>query len=629
MNINNIQFKTQPLIHQKRYLEEFGGREYFANLCEQGTGKSWMFINEAALLWDEGKIDSVLILAPNGVHENWTRPVVGQIEQHIPNWVMWRSLAWSTTHSQKAIKERDEFVEDNQHRVLRFYGFNWEALQGEKGQAEIIRYLNKCSRTLVILDESDAIKDPAGLRAKFLNKLKKTHGHIIKYRRISTGTPINNAPFDAFSQFSFLNPDILETTSFRAFKTEYSKTLPPNHGLIKGIVGKKVKMDPVQIKDVANYKQELMRIIDKNGRIELIEKLYDAIEADDSGNSELFVERLKDLKSLFNPESQHPDKVHCCKMIDGITYIISSHIRRMTSALNPNRIPLLVERDKAGAPIYRNLEKLANLIAPYSYRVLRSECLDLPDKIYKTLFFHLTKEQAEVYRMAEEECRIMYEGDVAPFSRLTAVTKLSQITSGYYLHPASDDAVRIVGGNPKLELLVQQIKSCVERGEKAIIWARYTTEIDDIAEALNNDGITNAKYYGKTKKKDRLEIIDQFEQTDELISIKNEVEVWKKSGLSVFIGNQRAGGTGITLVAASSVHYYSNSFSLRDRLQSEDRAMRIGQTKNVTYYNYAGIGTIDEYVILCLLNKVDVAYTIVDKHRAKDLFTMGNKLLTA
>ena len=628
MIIDNVEFKTQPLLHQSHYLKELAGREYFALLCEQGTGKSKMLIDESALLWKENKIDSALIFAPNGVHENWTRPKVGQLALHMPDWVQWRALAWSAVHSQKSLKERDEFVEDNQHRTLRFYGFNWEALQGEKGQKEVLRYLNKCSRTLVILDESDAIKDSTGLRAKFLNKVLKNQGHIIKYRRICTGTPINNAPFDAYSQFHFLNPDILETDSFRAFKTEYSKTLPPNHGLIKGIISKKVKMDPAQIKDVYRYKKELMRIIDKNGRTDLVLKLYDALEASDSGADDLFLERLSELKAMFNPESKNPDKILCCQMIDGINYIIGGYIKRMSSAMNPNRIPLIVDRDKTGAPIYRNLEKLANLIAPHSYRVLRSECLDLPDKIYETLFFYLTKEQAEVYRMAEEECRIIYEGDVAPFSRLTAVTKLSQITSGYYLHPAADNAVRIAGDNPKLELLVQQVQRCVDRGEKAIVWARYTTEIDDISEALNELEITNAKYYGKTKKKDRLEIIDQFEQVDELVATEGEIEVWQKSGLSVFIGNQRAGGTGITLVAASSVHYYSNSFSLRDRLQSEDRAMRIGQTKNVTYYNYAGIGTIDEYVISCLLNKVDVAYTIVDKHRSKDLFTMGNALLT-
>ena len=126
-----------------------------------------------------------------------------------------------------------------------------------------------------------------------------------------------------------------------------------------------------------------------------------------------------------------------------------------------------------------------------------------------------------------------------------------------------------------------------------------------------------------------MDIIDKFEQKDELIALEGEVEVWKKSGLDGFIGNQKAGGTGITLINAREVHYYSNDFSYRNRIQSEDRSMRIGQTKDVTYFNYAAIGTIDEYVILCLLNKQDVAFTIIDKGRRGELFNLGNKLLTA
>ena len=627
MNEHISKFKTQPLKHQAHYLTQYVGRKYFAIFAEQGTGKSKMLIDEAAQLWESGDIEEVLIIAPNGVHENWTRPVVGQFAQHCPDWVNWKSIAWNSSNSNKVQKERDEFIQDNQHRQLRIYAFNWEAIQNERGQEEVLRFIRSSRSVMVILDESDAMKDPQGLRAKFLEKLKKDPK--ITYRKICTGTPINNAPFDAFSQFRFLNPSILETNSFRAFKTEYSKCLPPQHGLVRNIVGKKVKLDINQLRDINEWKRQLMSIIDNNGRSDLINLLYDALEANDSGCDELFIERLQKLKTSFNPESIAPQKVKACSLIDSICSVVGGHLKKMTSAMNPNRIPLIVERDKDNKPIYRNLDKLAKLIEPHSWRVLRSECLDLPDKIYETLFFHLTPEQVEVYRIAEEECRIMFEGQATPFSRLTAVTKLSQITSGYYLHPASDDAVRITGRNPKLELLVERISQCVERGEKAIVWARYTQEIDDIAEALDKEKITSAKYYGKTKRKDRIEIIDKFEQKDELISVQNDVEVWKKSGLDVFIGNQRAGGTGITLIAASSVHYYSNNFSLRDRLQSEDRSMRIGQTKDVTYYNYAGIGTIDEYVILCLLNKQDVSFNIVDKHRSRELFNLGNKLLTA
>ena len=91
------------------------------------------------------------------------------------------------------------------------------------------------------------------------------------------------------------------------------------------------------------------------------------------------------------------------------------------------------------------------------------------------------------------------------------------------------------------------------------------------------------------------------------------IEAFERGEADVFVGNQQAGGTGITLVAASYVIYFSNNFSLRDRLQSEDRAHRIGQTKNVTYINIAAKGTIDEAVIKALTSKKDVADTIIDK----------------
>lgn len=627
MNFHESKFKTRPLKHQAHYLTNYAGRKYFALFAEQGTGKSWMLINEAAQLWESGDIEEVLIIAPNGVHENWTRPVIGQFAQHCPDWVNWKSIAWNASNSNRVQKERNEFIADNQHRKLRIYSFNWESIQNERGQEEVLRFIRSSRSVMVILDESDSMKDPQGLRAKFLEKLKKDQK--ITYKKICTGTPINNSPFDAYSQFRFLNTSILETDSFRAFKTEYGKCLPPQHGLIRNIVGKKVKLDINQLRDIHEWKKKLMYIIDNNGRTDLIHLLYDSLEANDSGCDELFIERLQKLKASFNPESNAPQKVLACSLIDSICSVISGHLRKMTSAMNPNRIPLIVERDKENKPIYRNLDKLAKLIEPHSWRVLRSECLDLPDKIYETLFFHLTQQQKEVYRLAEEECRMMFEGKTTPFSRLTAVTKLSQITSGYYLHPASDNAVRINGRNPKLELLVERCKNCVERGEKFIVWARYTVEIDDISEALTKEGITNAKYYGKTKRVDRLDIIDKFEQKDELIALEGEVEVWKKSGLDGFIGNQKAGGTGITLINAREVHYYSNDFSYRNRIQSEDRSMRIGQTKDVTYFNYAAIGTIDEYVILCLLNKQDVAFTIIDKGRRGELFNLGNKLLTA
>ncbi|HET8686247.1 MAG TPA: C-terminal helicase domain-containing protein, partial [Methanosarcina sp.] len=227
----------------------------------------------------------------------------------------------------------------------------------------------------------------------------------------------------------------------------------------------------------------------------------------------------------------------------------------------------------------------------------KKDCLDLPDKIYKTLFFDLTKEQEAVYKKAEDECRLIFNGVETPFTKLTAVTKLAQITSGYYIHPLSEEPVKIQGKNPKLELLVEQVERIVTAGEKVIVWARYRVEIEDIVRSLNEAGISCVEYHGGVNKSDRKDSIDEFEH----------------GSVQVFVGNQQAGGTGITLIAASNVIYFSNNFSLRDRLQSEDRAHRIGQTKSVVYYNIVGKDTIDEHVVAALTNKLDVADTIINK----------------
>jgi len=93
-------------------------------------------------------------------------------------------------------------------------------------------------------------------------------------------------------------------------------------------------------------------------------------------------------------------------------------------------------------------------MAPHSFRVLKEDCLDLPEKIYKTIFFELTKTQLDIYKKAEKECRLLFENEETIFTKLVAITKLAQITSGYYIHPLSESPVRIEGVNPKLELMI-------------------------------------------------------------------------------------------------------------------------------------------------------------------------------
>lgn len=487
-------FKTKPYRHQLECLNRFGRKQAFALLAEMGTGKTWIVINNIADLWASGECDAVLVFAPNGVHSNWTRL---ELPKHMPDWVRWKAAAWTAT-PKKDERQALESLFDAGNNELRVLTMNWEALQSKRGADFAKSFAMNAERLMIVCDESDAVKNPTAKRTKELMQLK---GYS-KWRRIMSGTPINNAPFDAFSQFTFLDSRILGTTSFYAFKAEYAEMLPPTNALVQSIREK-------------------------------------------TGSR-------------------------------GVPQVVAT---------------------AGGRPKYRNLDKLSSKIAPHSFRVLKKDCLDLPDKIYKTLYFDLTPQQRVVYKKANDECRLAFEGEETPFNKLVAVTKLAQVTSGYYIHPLSDEPVRIEGDNPKLDLTIDRIKAIVNSGEKVIVWARYRIEIEDIVARLKDEGIKPVEYHGGTKPGERVEAIDAFENGE----------------AQVFVGNQQAGGTGITLVAASYVIYFSNNFSLRDRLQSEDRAHRIGQTKNVTYFNIAGKGTIDEAVIGALSSKKDVAETIIDR----------------
>jgi SNF2 family DNA or RNA helicase len=492
-------FKTQPYAHQIEYLQHWADREAVGITAEMGTGKTWMIINDAAQKWGASECDALLVLAPNGVQRSWHHI---EIPTHMPSWVLYESIEWISSKKKEYIENLKTIFNVIESKPLRILTMNWEALQSKRGYEYAEKFCSSFSKVMIVCDESDAIKNPKAARTKALFKLKP----FSKYRRIMTGTMINNSPFDAFTQLSFLDEEILGTNSFYSFKAEYADMLQEN--------------DPL----------------------------------------------LRSIRTKFSS--------------NGMFY----------------GVPQIVAKNKDGTPIYKNLDKLNEIIKKSCYRVTKKECLDLPEKIYKNIFFELTKEQSEIYKQAKEECRLVFESETAIFNKLVAFGKLSQITSGYYSHPMSNDPIRIQGETPKIDLLIENVLKVLGNNEKIIIWAKYRIEIEDIFVKLKEHRIRVVQYHGGVTDDMRRRAICDFEKGD----------------AQVFLGNPQAAGIGITLVSASHVIYFSNSFSLRNRLQSEDRAHRIGQTKNVTYLNIAAKDTIDEDIIKSLMNKKTISDLIID-----------------
>ena len=240
---------------------------------------------------------------------------------------------------------------------------------------------------------------------------------------------------------------------------------------------------------------------------------------------------------------------------------------------------------------YRRLDELSEKLDRFSNRVLKVDCLDLPPKVYIRRDVELTPEQEKLYRQMKKLALAKLEsGELATTaSVLTQIMRLQQICCGH-LRP-DEGEIQPLKNNRLNELL----NVAEELQGKAIIWATYTHDIQQIASTLRDrfGPEAVATYYGETPQDERQEIVNAFQDA--------------ANPLRFFVGQPRTGGYGITLTAATTVIYYSNSYDLEIRLQSEDRAHRIGQTNKVTYIDLVSPGTIDEKILDALRNKIDIA----------------------
>jgi SNF2 family DNA or RNA helicase len=482
--------KTQGMQHQLQAVQRMVGRRTYALFMEQGTGKTWTLLADAERLYAKGSIDSVLVVAPNGVHLNW---VTREIPAHMEGTIVAR--AWRSGAGARDMRALEELFQPRPVGApppLRVLAMNIDALVTKKGCACAERFLLS-GKALIILDESSRIKNPDAARTKALMRLRR----MAVGARIASGTPVTNSPVDIFAQMEFLESGLLGTTSYRAFVAEYADVLPNTHPLIQNMVSRNPK---------AAYAQVIAR----------------------------------------NPD---------------------------------------------GSPRWRNLDKLQRLLEPNSFRVLKKDCLDLPDKIYKTITFELDAQQQRAYDKMQDELRIeLGDNTELPVSELAALIKLQQITSGYVNTPMG---VRYISAdNPRLKTLLDAIED-VEG--KFIVWARFREELDAISDALTDAGVACVQYHGGVSRDNREAAVDQFQNGD----------------VRVFVGQPQSGGIGLTLTAAETVFYFSNDFNLETRLQSEDRAHRIGTKKNVVYIDIAAENTIDEQITKNLRRKKRTAALVL------------------
>ena len=242
---------------------------------------------------------------------------------------------------------------------------------------------------------------------------------------------------------------------------------------------------------------------------------------------------------------------------------------------------------------FRHLGELSDTVKEFSYRVLKEDCLDLPPKNFVKRHITLTPDQKKIYEQMKKHAIAMLNKKVTTtVTVLTQLMRLHQITCGYVT--ADDGTVQSVESNRLKELM-----SVLEEVEgKVIIWANYQFSVSDIMKEIGKvyGEDSYVHYYGLTPQEDRQDYIRKFQNDPKCRFI---------------IGTPQTGGYGITLTQANTVIYYSNGYDLEKRLQSEDRAHRIGQKKTVTYVDLICEDTVDEKIVKALRDKINIASEVM------------------
>jgi len=243
---------------------------------------------------------------------------------------------------------------------------------------------------------------------------------------------------------------------------------------------------------------------------------------------------------------------------------------------------------------YRNLGELSEKIKPFSHRVLKDDCLDLPPKTYMKRTIQLSEEQSKVYKQMKEIALATLNGKLTTTHNvITQLMRLHQITCGHF---KSDDGTTQTLKSNRLDELMDVLS---EMEGKAVIWAHYRYDIEVIVEAIKKEygDKSVVTYYGDTSTDDRQKAIKLIQDP--------------KSEVRFIVGTPQTGGYGITLTGASTMIYYSNGYDLEKRQQSEARIDRIGQEKPMTYIDIIAEGTVDEKIVKALRTKVNIATEIM------------------
>jgi SNF2 family DNA or RNA helicase len=439
--------------------------EYFALFMQQATGKTRVSIDLACNYFIEGKINAVLLVAPNGVQEQWK-------DEGIFEWstVETECFLWKLNNSKSYTRELCEFI-NTPSKKLKWFFVNIDIFSYKKYIQKFKDYC-KLHKTMLIIDECTSIKNPESKRTynityelntyALYKRIIKEFTYSTKYRLILTGTMVTNSPFDLFAYFNFLKLNYFDFNYF-AFKARYGLLVKDSNEKAGRNYYRNIRED--EIKSIKKYYEERKFTIEQ-------------------------------LSFMFKTSESN------------INYILKNNI------VNSN---------------YKNLDELKDKIKPFSYIVKLEDCLDLPEKIYTCLYIDMNIEQKRIYNELVKNMESEYSNkEISVSKKVALIVRLQQVTGGFFPYTdimvldngiekiisTISKAILITNKNVKLDAIIQDMEELAN--EQIIIWARFKAEIRLIYEYLTKTYKDKriAHYYGGTPNSERGDVIKDFKNKD-------------------------------------------------------------------------------------------------------------------
>lgn len=536
--------------HQKLARSKFKDLDEIALFFEMGCGKSVTSLSIMIDKYKEGKIDSLLIVAPNDVHKQWfddlcnDDALLSQIleQEHVP-------CTGQIIGGRGGQKQFYDFEDDGKLHIV---CVNIDTFSQPHKWEVIVDWVNK-NKTAIIIDEATSIKNPNSKRSQrmlyeFNDVMKKRNTVLFSGKKpntsvrcVLTGTPVSNGPMDLWSIMEFIKPNYFGR-NYYSFMNYYG-------------MHTKLKLDTGQQISVL-----------------LTEKTWHGIKG------------CKDYAEAFNTFGCSED-----------TYMT------------------IVHQDHYIGP-YKHADELKQLLEPVAVFAKLTDCVDMPPVHYITKEVPLSDAQKACYNDMKHDLLATYDDNVATAKNKLVVTlRLQQIASGFIMghkevspedldlpcwsdteaadeyDVTPDEVIWLGDTNPKLEQLKRDV---AELDKPLLILTRFSAEAAKIYDLLKDDYSCMLFTGWKTT---------------------GSIEKFKAGEFQIMVANTTKIARGFNLQVAHTTIYYSNTFSMELRQQSEFRTFRMGQKYPCTYIDYVSC-EVDKTIADALRLKKGLLEYIRDKN---------------